>query len=278
MIPAAIANADVPVRFVNAQVMSTQFNQQAVVADLQKHFGKEDLREITVRQEPGFLIARLHSARFHKFESVRMDQSVRGFNYTRNYRPLAKTFKPKCPDTKIEFISFAPNDNDFEQGIAREVADAAKSKSLNTILLLGQDATREAYINYMSCPNLKGNFYDGDSNPYEMVTADDSVTAEDYQNLLKGAFRFKVTNIWLACEAFNDPMKSSLLEDAQAQKYAAGINDLLVGPSDKTAACTMEAGINGQALTAAFNDCKQNLDDPQDQWGFDGHGSDMFGQ
>ena len=71
-------------------------------------------------------------------------------------------------------------------------------------------------------------------------------------------------------------MKSVILNDAQSQKYAAGINDLEVGPSDNAAACTMNAAIDGKPETASFQACYNKLDIPSDHWGFGGDGSDYF--
>jgi hypothetical protein len=130
----------------------------------------------------------------------------------------------------------------------------------------------------MSCPNLVGNFYDGDADTSEIVTVDGTLAATDFATALAGAFRFKVTNIWLACEAFNDPMLSSVLSGAQAQKYAAGINDLEVGPSDNAGACAMKAAIDGSPMKEAFMSCYNQFDNTDDQWGFDGKGSDSFGE
>ena len=188
------------------------------------------------------------------------------------------TTPPKCPDPSIEFVAFAPNDMDLEQQTATEVANFASSHGLKTLRLFKEKATRQNYLDVMSCPNLKGNFYDGDSNPTSFVTVDGVITSDEMTHFLSGAMRFKVTNIWLACEAFNDPLKSVMIDNVKVQKFAAGINDLLVGPSDKTGACAMEAAISGQPMTQAFQDCYKKFDTPQDHWGFDGHGADLFGQ
>ncbi len=188
------------------------------------------------------------------------------------------TAPPKCPDPSIQFVSFAPNDMDLEQQTATEVATFASKHGLKTLTLFKEKATRQNYLDVMSCPNLKGNFYDGDSNPSSFVTFDGVITSDEMTHFLSGAMKYKVTNIWLACEAFNDPLKSVMLDQVQAQKFAAGINDLLVGPSDKTGACAMEAAIAGQPMTQAFQDCYKKFDNPQDHWGFDGHGADLFGQ
>jgi hypothetical protein len=279
--------AAIPVRYQNAPPALAI--QKAIDTQLQAAFGTEPLREIKVRpvlsSGPAYLIVRLHSAKYHKFESVKIELNGKAqfTNVVRRYHLQAQdrldaNTQVQCPDEAIEFISFAPNDDDFEQDIARQVDSAAKTKGLKTVLLLGEDATRKAYLNYMSCPNLKGNFYDGDSNPEEMITVDDSITADDYKTILLEKFRFKVTNIWLACQAFNDPMLTAVTVGAQSQKYAAGINDLQVGPSDKAAACAMEAAFEGKPMTASFQECYKKFDNEDDHWGFDGLGSDFFGK
>ncbi len=185
---------------------------------------------------------------------------------------------PKCPNPEVEFISFAPNDDEFEVGIAKDVATEAKSKNLVTIELYREAATSQAWLDYMSCPKLKGNFYDGDSNPQVVVTNDGVINSTEFTTLLPKAFRQKVVNIWLACQAFNEPMLPSVMTDAQSQKFAAGVNNLQIGPSDQAAKCTMIAGINGQPLTKSFDDCYKKLDVPEDHWGFAGPGADFLGQ
>jgi len=63
---------------------------------------------------------------------------------------------------------------------------------------------------------------------------------------------------------------------AQAQKYAAGKNDLEIGPSDRTAACAMKAALDGKPMTASFWGSYNAEDRPTDEWGFDGLGSDLL--
>ncbi len=174
--------------------------------------------------------------------------------------------------------TFAPNDDTLEQNITKGVAAHATAAGLKTKSLLITDATRTNYLNYMTCPNLEGNFYDGDANPNVIVTHDGTISASDISTVLASKFRLRVTNIWLACEAFNDPMKSAVITSAQTQVYAAGINDLLVGPSDNAAACAMKAAIDGQAMHEAFDACYKKDDKPSDHWGWGGNGSDFLGQ
>jgi hypothetical protein len=186
-----------------------------------------------------------------------------------------------CPDESTQFITFAPNSDPLEQEITKEVGDAAESHKLKVIRLINRDATRKNYLSYMSCANIKGNFYDGDGyhddtdpdNDF-IVTVDGVIQAKDIVTYLKNHFRFKTVNIWVACSIYHDPIKTAMIDTAQSQKFAAGINDLFVGPSDLTAACAIEAAMDGKAMEASFKECyEENLD----HWGFDGRGSDYFG-
>lgn len=80
----------------------------------------------------------------------------------------------------------------------------------------------------------------------------------------------------MACEAFNDPMKLAVINGANSQKYAAGLNDLQVGPSDETAFCTMQNAIDGTSISESFDFCYNTYDIKNDHWGLGGNGSDYF--
>ena len=181
-----------------------------------------------------------------------------------------------CPDPEVQFVTLCPNNNSEEIGYANQVGDAAEAAGLKTVRLMKSAATHDAWLNYMACPNLIGNFYDGDANTSEIVVYNGSITAREFTQSVNMGLH--VTNIWLACEAYNDPMLTAVQKTAKSQKYAAGKNDLAVGPSDKAAVCAMKAAIAGKPMTAAFNDCYTQLDRPSDHWGFGGDGSDQFGQ
>ena len=239
-------------------------------------------------KQPDHVLVFLISKKTHKLDITRIDVNAQyeKLAVTENYQPTAEDFAQQpglpataatCPDSKIQFIVFAPNDDKFEHEISQSIEQYATSHNLNVVAYYGKTATRQNYLNAMACPQLKGNFYDGDGDPYVIVTNDGIISYQDITKVLAKKFRFKVTNIWLACLSFNDPIKSSMLRDAQSQKYAAGINDLDVGPSDMTAACAMVAAIDGKPMTASFQTCSAEYDDAHDQWGFDGSGTDYFG-
>lgn len=283
--PAARASAVLSFRETPAPSTETSIRRA-----LNANYDLEKFREARVqfsrslRDTPERAVIYLISKDTHRLEvaAAHLDRQGHVVSLERDYQtqesdraPLAR---PRCPDESVEFIAFAPVDHELEQRITNEVADHAQARGLKTVRLLKKSATRQAYLDYMSCPNLKGNFYDGDSNPKEFVTYDGTISADEMSTLLGGAFRFRVTNIWLACRAFNPPMLPALVDSAQSQKYAAGLNDLIVGPSDEAAACAMKAAIDGRPMQTAFGECYDKYDTPADKWGFDGKGSDSFGR
>jgi hypothetical protein len=237
------------------------------------------------RLQPPHAVVHLHDLNHHgvEFLSINLDPHFQITSVVRNYRLSSQDFamqagsveQAHCPDPSLEFIAFAPNQDQLEIQITRDVASAARASGLKTVELLVTGATRQNYFDYLSCPLLKGDFYDGDSNPYSIVTSDGVITAAELAHF---DYHHQVTHIWLACQAFNDPMLGTMLETSHSQKYAAGINNLLIGPSDNAGKCAMISAIQGHPMTAAFNACYQQYDVPEDHWGFAGYGSDLFGQ
>ena len=276
-------NNDVPINKIDQlinETVSVNLYRQVKAQVIYNKAGKPDhiLIFLFARQYHSFKVSRININSNYGFVSFVQDYQLTHEDVAQ--RPGMPS-SVACPDPSIQFISIAPNDvmpDRNDQQYAIEADKAAKAKGLHTVLLLGKDATSANWLNYMSCPKLEGNFYDGDANPSAVVTRDGYLTNKDFSTTLKGKFRLKVTNIWLACEAYNDPMKSAVINDAQAQKYAAGISDLLCGPSDRTAVCTMEDALNGSEISTSFSKCYKQNDKREDKWGLGGNGSDYFGK
>ncbi len=288
------AYAETLVKLLDTAEGKSRISLDKITAIVNHAFKINQFREIRVqvindnRHQPGHLLVFLFRKGVHGVEVARVDLDS-GFNASsvrKNYlldaedfaqQPGLMPYKAECPDTSTEFIAFAPNNDSLEQSITIDVARAAEAHSLRTVRLLQQSATRTNYLNYMKCPRLKGNFYDGDANTQLITTVDGVISYADINSLLYQQFNYKVTNIWLACRAFNDPMRSSLLVSAQSQKYAAGINDLKVGPSDRAANCAMKEAISGKPMASSFQDCIKRYSSRDDRWGFAGNGADIFG-
>jgi hypothetical protein len=292
------ANAATPIRILPTAhqhaVNSEMVSESRLIGQLNQLFGAENLREIRARviysgDRADHVLVYLFQKGLHRFDyaSVKLDSAMNLVEVTRNYQlqaadhaqlPGINAADAKCPDTSVQMLAACPNDDSLELNVTNEVAKASNDAKLKTQIILKGDLTHDAYLNWMSCPNLKGNFYDGDANTGVLAVSDGEITADEFSTILKAKFRYKVTNIWLACEAYNDPMLTAIRDTDQSQKYAAGVNDLDVGPSDNAGACAMEAAIAGKPMTAAFQDCYKRLDNTKDQWGFGGNGSDLFGQ
>ncbi|MDR3476473.1 MAG: hypothetical protein P4M14_00395 [Gammaproteobacteria bacterium] len=293
------AIAETTISFFNSKHHYANLSAEAIKQMVKNHIDVNQYKNVKVQiiynadHQPDHILVYLFSKKFHHVDitKIAMTNNLHSNksvvqHYQLNSADLAEqpgieAKAAACPDPSVEFISFAPNNDSYEVAKAEDVASTAEAHHLKTIRLLRDNATRTNYLNYMSCPNLKGNFYDGDSNPEVIATADGVIYSKDIDQLLRNQFRFKVVNIWLACQAYNDPMKTSVMDTAQSQKYAAGINDLEIGPSDEAAACAMKAAIEGKPITASFQDCYNTFDRPKDgwvdNWGFGGSGSDYFG-
>ncbi len=266
---------------------------KAIESQIRKDFPVEDFREVKAQiifkdlKTPQHIIVyfldKAHHSVSHikkitinshyQFQSIDDDYKLTPEDIAQQPGPSVED--ATCPDNDVQFIAFAPNSVDIEQSVTVDVANTAIAHGLKTVSLLLQDATRANYLNYLTCPKVIGNFYDGDADPKLITTVDGVISASEIAAL---NFREQMTNIWLACEAYNDPMKSAVIDSALTQKYAAGIDDLLIGPSDKAGACAMKAAINGQAMREAFWSCYKADDISSDIWQFGGKGSDYFGQ
>jgi hypothetical protein len=295
-------NGGTTFRFLNSNYHGEPFSQEKIIQGIRDHFDLSNYREVKIavandsRGTP-YLLLQLLSRKFHRVDVARVDLN-KNFDFLRvqkdykmtpeDYRnqfkvnqaePPTRFFRRlsdlKCPDPSVEFVTFAPNNIDVEQSISKDVSVEASKRGLKGATLLISAATHDMFIAFLKCPKLKGVFYDGDANPNEITTDDGAVSALEIAKYLN--FRKAVTHIWLACQAFNDPMLSAMIAKTKAQKYAAGKNDLAVGPSDRAAACAMTAALDGKPMTAAFWHCYDTEDQPTDKWGFDGPGSDQFG-
>lgn len=259
---------------------------------LAARFAADAIREIKAQPvfdgegKLAYLLVQLFSRRTHRLELVRVDvdAELRFRAVVRDYEPssaelearTAESDDPQCPDDTVEFIALCPNGNAFEQGITREVAAAARARGLVTVELIESAATRQAWLDYMSCPKLRGNFYDGDSTKSYIAVFDGLLSYKELRRALTNRWNHAVTNLWVACRAYNDPMLSVVQRDAQAKKYAAGVNDLIVGPADTTALCAIRAWLEGAPMGASFEECYRKHDVAEDRWGFGGDGSDRF--
>jgi hypothetical protein len=289
------STAHTPIRLINTKYGNNDIFLNQIKNEVKTNFRLDDYSEVKAQLiynknlKPDHFILYLLYKDHHSQTVARLNMNHRNQLTTieKNYQltpediaqqPGKSLAEAKCPDPSTEFIAFAPNDIAIEQSVTKEVIDAAKIQGLNTISLLLKNATRENYFNYSVCPQLKGFFFDGNSHPYFILASDGVITVEEIKSILEDKFRYKVTNIWVAGEAFEYPMDSALINTVKAQKFIAGINELTIGPSDRAGACTMKAAIYGKPITYSFEVCYKKYETELDEWGLGGNGEDFFGE
>ena len=86
--------------------------------------------------------------------------------------------------------------------------------------------------------------------------------------------------VFSAADGFLDPLKTTMVDDVDAQKYIASTDPLYIGHADKTAACTMIAVIQNpnRDINTAFQGCYEAYGSPDDHWQIAGNGSNYFGK
>lgn len=191
-----------------------------------------------------------------------------------------KLMRTACPDKDVQLLSIAPNADMYgQQESALEVASAGTYAQLKTQTLLGLAATRQNILNYLSCPNLLGVFFDGDGNQDLIGTTDGVITSDDFKTLFSGHFHYHTIFAFASANSFQEPLQNTMIHDIQAQKYIASNDAIYGGPADKTAACTMIALIENQNrdIDTSYLGCYQTFGQ-QDQWEVSGFGSKYFGK
>lgn len=227
-------------------------------------------------------------------DKINIDSNFNFISLERNYKlspydiaqRIPELANASCPDPTIRFIVFAPFEEGkeiSEQRLANSVADTAVAHNLKTVRLLLKDATAQNYLSYMTCPNLIGNyasthgFEDG-----KLMTYDGYIIPSDISSILTEKFKFKVTTIWAACLVFASPMAAAMIEDAETQKFIAGITKVPIDVGTQIAASTMIRIISDANIKIAdafgFYWKQYNKDPIKNKWGIniDGFGSDYF--
>jgi hypothetical protein len=183
-----------------------------------------------------------------------------------------------CPDTAVEMLSATPVSYIRTAGNAiKHITNLATAYKYNAKSLLDTDATVENYVAYLSCPNLKG-FYNIGHGSEDGIMLDDGILSHDViSEKLKDTLHEKVVVLFNSCEVFQDPLKGSLINDADAQKYAGGITPLRIGPSELASQCFWVSAFAHYDATSSLEFCNYHFDQKQgDIWGIDGKGSETL--
>ena len=176
------------------------------------------------------------------------------------YVPLSTP--PVCPDNSIEFVS-ATAYPQYPSALNYTVNNyqLAVAMGYNAQILVGPAATRQNYLNYLSCPNLGGFSNIGHGDQGEIFVYDGAVTSQDLAGL---NFQNRTTIIFNSCNVMNDPM-STVMDNNGARFYAGGVSDLMIGSSEPVTYCFWNNTFQSKNMTDAMLQCAQL--DPQDIWG-----------
>ncbi len=198
-------------------------------------------------------------------------------------------YVPQCPDEKVDFViaSEAYNDNYLYNSSVKPVIDDVYKLALNhnfkTIELLDKKATVNAYLDYLSCKNLKGFFSIGHGLPDSIMLADGLL---DY-TLVDKHLKDKLSGVALllnsccvhggdnsACIRNDHPLKDSLINIAKVQKFIGGYNPLEIIPSENTSKCFWHRAFDGAPLNDALDIC--GFYSPLDTFHIDGIGKNYL--
>lgn len=237
--------------------------------------------------QPSALLVYLLSAKNYSFTimKIAIDDRYQVLSVIPNYQAKADELSQSlntrnenlvCPDKKTEIVVATPvPDYPTAKAAINYVFDQSQAKGYKTVKLLGEEANTKAYMNYMVCPKLKGFYNVGHGSTSGILLADGVLSNTAFQTLLKDKLREHVVVLFNSCQVDNDPLKSSITEQADAQKYAGGISNLRIGPSEEASKCFWDAGFAREKLTLAMKTCNEKYDD-KDNFGIGGHGSDKL--
>jgi hypothetical protein len=178
--------------------------------------------------------------------------------------PYTPEINYTCPNTSVEVVVFTPNAVEIELVAGWVVYTEALRDNFT--------AVRTMFLSYIRCPNLLGFFYDGDGTNTFITTFDYDISYTDLEEI---DLNYSTTMYWVACDAYNSPMLDAVTQ-TRPRKFAAGINALEIGPSDKGCGEAMQIAIRGSPLIESFWASLDDVDIPRDHWGFGGFGSDYF--
>lgn len=187
-----------------------------------------------------------------------------------------KTFHTKelqCPDEAVEFVSATPVDSyPTAKAAILFAAHEAKLYGYHVKILLGSEATTSNYINYLSCPFLKG-FYNVGHGENDGILLDDGILSSDMiAEQLKKVLSEHVVVLFNSCMVFNNPLRDAVIVDAKAQKYTGGITSLRIGPSELASRCFWESAFKQFPLDFSIQFCNK-IEDIEDQFGIGGTGN-----
>lgn len=171
----------------------------------------------------------------------------------------AYPYEPKCPDYNKQFvIGNAFTEHPELNEVVMKVYEMVKQKGYDPMLMnvykpFQPQPTVRNYLNWMSCPNVKGFYNESHGNPEGIVLKDDFFLYDLVDEYLPNKLKNSVV-LFDSCSTFHDPLLSSMtnINKGNAQQYMAGFINLPFGSSEKTAACFWDLVINHHAKLTQY--------------------------
>jgi hypothetical protein len=193
--------------------------------------------------------------------------------YQERQSGLAKLRTPVCPDVSIQYVAATAFDI-YPSALNYTVLNywLASGAGLSSQLLVGLAATRQNYLDYLSCPGLEGFNNIGHGTPNEIFVYDGSISSDD---LLNYDFQGLTVIVFNSCNVMDPPMSNTMVS-ANTRFYAGGISELQIGTSEPVTYCFWQAALSESNMTSSAKLCSAL--DPLDVWGSeDPSGNNYFG-
>ena len=203
--------------------------------------------------------------------NYRMSKSEKSNLNKANFEP-----NPPCPDPDADFVVASDLYTQIPsvKSALDDVAQKATEKGYHVVKLYELNATARNYEKYLDCPQMKGFFSIGHGSP-DGILVDDEMLTSDFFDSMNHLMRKQTVVEFNSCEVFNDPLKSSVINGAQARKYVGGKTTLWIGTSEPASACFWDKALNHKDLKKSLNQCVADHD-PTDTYGIGGHGKDRL--
>jgi hypothetical protein len=206
---------------------------------------------------------------------VDVDKNYRALRYHDNYREAEEETEPgpgeeessEKPPKKakrsakgafgaVDFVAATPvPEISTAKQAAEKVHNLALAAGLNSLLLLGADASVANYRKYLSSGVLRGFVNIGHGNTNEIVLYDGTLSASWFQSVGR---RLCPTVVYFnSCQVFNAPLQPAVM-GAGARTFIGGIVNLLIGPSEEVCKCFWENVLANNASMSVLTTCEKN--------------------
>jgi len=226
---------------------------------------------ITLVDKKYLLVYLLNKKRF-SFETVKiiLDKKNHPSVVIRHYKLASEDFNNQslsqihenvCPDPSVTFVTASPMYQYFDniKSVVDREYTTAKEQGYVPHKLTDNQSTIANYLSWLSCPNLKAFAHIGHGSNSAILLTDGIFNVDAIK---KNVHLNKKTILsFNSCEVFNDPMKPTIIDEVQAQRFSGGISDLLIFGSTETYGCIFNQMLSyGTSMTKALAICEIKYD------------------